>query len=160
MKKIAALIILIVIFLSALYYYRSTKEHLPFRCDGQMHNQIVTPTGNVQLNAYISVIFTAENSGTMYSVGSVKDEHTSYILQRHTLFSIKPSPIKGLSNIAFTQEQVHPLDNTPDNLWHNFILPQVNNVGFNVEIMPVNQNALLIQGLTTPFIICINPVKS
>ncbi|WP_431225411.1 FidL-like protein [Serratia sp. L9] len=160
MKKIIALFILIVIFLSALYYYRATKEHLPFRCDGQIHNQTVTPTGNVQLNAYISVIFTAENTGTMYTVGSVKDEHTSYILHRHSLFSIKPSPIKGSNNIIFTQEQIHPLDNTPDKLWHNFILPQVDNVDFNVEIKPVNQNALLIQGLSIPFIICINPVKS
>lgn len=163
MKKIILTIIfiaLITITLVYILYYKHTSETPPFRCDGQILNKVATPTGNVELNAYISIIFTTDRTGIMYTTGSVKDENTLYTLQRQTFFNIHPAPLKGTNDVYFTNETVHPTDNTPDSLWHNVILPQVNNVKFNVEIKTVNYNTLLVQGLSTPFIICVRPYKS
>ncbi|MGH2624918.1 MAG: hypothetical protein ACRDE7_14720 [Sphingobacterium sp.] len=162
MKKITITIFFIVLIVTSLIfllYYKHDNEHFPFRCDGQMLNQVATPTGNVELNAFISVIFTTDRTGIMYTTGSVKDKNTLYTLQRQTFFNITPAPLKGTNDVYFTHETVHPTDNTPDNLWHNVILPQVNNVKFNVEMKIVNHNALLVRGLSTPFIICVKPYK-
>lgn len=151
------LIIASIILLGILYYYQQTHDYFPFRCDGQITSQVVLPSGDVDLNTYISVIFSGDSSGEMYSIGSVKKGGSDYILHRQNFFSMKKSALKETINVKFTNEAVHPTDTTPDYLWHNIVLPQVNNVGINIEIKPISQNILLIQGLTSPIIICVRP---
>ncbi|MGL5388373.1 MAG: hypothetical protein ACRC2A_05275 [Enterobacterales bacterium] len=155
MKKIIGAVLFLVILLPSLWYYSQQQSRKPFRCDTQQISVQVKAQNNIVLNANSTIIFSSAKTGVAYITGSITENNTRYLLDRNISFSITPSEIKGNNNTQFTHENVHPADNTPDSVWHNFLMPEVENIDFYTEIKPLRGNALLIRGFTNPFLVCI-----
>lgn len=155
MKKIIAAVLLLAFLLIGLWYYSLHQGRKPFRCDAQQIYVQVKSQKNIVLNANSTVIFSSLKTGIVYITGSIKEDDTRYRLVRKIFFTITPSEIKGTNNTQLTHEEVHPSDNTPDKIWRNILLPEIQHVDFYTEIMPLRHNALLIRGFSNPFMVCI-----
>ncbi|MEX3004746.1 hypothetical protein [Serratia fonticola] len=154
MKKIIGAVLLLASLLIGLWYYSLHQGRKPFRCDTQQISVQVKGKKNIVLNANSTVIFSSSNTGIVYISGSIKEDDTRYLLARKIFFTINPSEIKGADNTQFTHEERHPGDNTPDQIWRDFLLPEIQHVDFHSEIIKLHQNALLISGVTNPFLVC------
>jgi hypothetical protein len=154
MNKVIAAVLLLAFLLIGLWYYSLHQDRKPFRCDAQQIFLQVKGQKNIVLNANATVIFSSSKTGIVNINGSIKEDDTRYLLTRKIFFTITPSEIKGANNTQFTHEAVHPGDNTPDQIWRNFLLPEIERVDFYTEIMPLRHNALLIRGFTNPLMVC------
>lgn len=155
MKKTIGAALVIATLLIGLWYYQGHNTRKPFRCDTQQISVQVKTQNPIVLNANSTVIFSSAETGIAYITGSITENGTRYLLDRNISFTITPSELKGSNNTQFTHEEVHPADNTPDNVWRNVLMPEVENVDFYTKITPLLHNALLIQGVTNPFLACV-----
>lgn len=154
MKKVIGAVLLVAFLLICLWYYSLLQGRKPFRCDAQQISVQVKGQKNIFLNANATVIFSSSKTGIFYITGSIKEDDTRYLLDRKVFFTIMPSEIKGANNTQLTHEEVHPGDNTPDQIWRNFLLPETQHVDFYTELKPLHHNALLIRGFTNPLMVC------
>ncbi|CAM3829457.1 hypothetical protein [Serratia silvae] len=156
MKKIIGAALLFIVLLMCLWYFNVHHQgRKPFRCDTQQLSLQVKAKSNIVLKASSTIIFSSSKSGMFYITGSIKENDTRYLLDRNITFSITPSEIKGGNNVQFTHEQVHPADNTPGNVWRNYVMPEIELVDVYTEVVPLFHNALLIRGFSNPFLVCI-----
>lgn len=156
MKKIiGAALLLAVLFICLGYYITHQQSRKPFRCDTQQLSVQVKAKSNISLNANSTILFSSSKSGMFYITGSIKENDTRYLLDRNISFSITPSEIKTGNNVKFTHEQIHPADNTPDNIWRNYLMPEIELINIYTEVIPLFHNALLIRGFSNPFLVCI-----
>ncbi|CAI0878677.1 hypothetical protein [Serratia fonticola] len=156
MKKIIGAALLLTVLLMCLWYFNAHHQgRNPFRCDTRQLSVQVKAKTNIVLNASSTILFSSSKSGMFYITGSVKENDTRYLLDRNISFAITPSEIKGGNNVQFTHEQIHPADNTPDNIWHNYLMPEIELVDIYTEAVPLFHNALLIRGFSNPFLVCI-----
>jgi hypothetical protein len=156
MKKIIGAALLLTVLLICLGYYTTHHQSKkPFRCDTQQLSVQVKAKNNIVLRASSTILFSSSKSGMFYITGSIKENDTRYLLDRNISFSVTPSGIKRGNNVQFTHEQVHPADNTPDNIWRNYLMPEIELVDVYTEVAPLFHNALLIRGLSNPFLVCI-----
>lgn len=157
MKKIiGALLLLAALLMSLWYWYYSLHQgRKPFRCDTQQISVQVKSPKNIVLNANSTVIFSSAKNGIVYITGSIKEGETQYLLDRKIFFTITPSELQRNDDTQFTREEVHPGDSTPDPIWHNILLPEIQRTDFYTEIKPLFHNALLIRGINNPFLVCI-----
>jgi hypothetical protein len=154
MKKVIIAVLLFASLVIGLWYYSLHQSRKPFRCDAQQISVQVKGKKNIVLNANATVIFSSSKNSLIYITGSIKEDDTRYLLDRKIFFTITPSEIKGANNTQLTHEEVHPGDNTPDQIWRNFLLPEIQHVDFYSEMKSLRQNALLISGVTNPFLVC------
>lgn len=154
MKKFVGAVLFTAILLLCLWYY-TQHGRKPFRCDTQQISVLVKAQTDIVLNANSTVIFSSAQNGIVYLIGSVKENDTRYLLDRKIFFTLTPSELEGASNTQLTHEEVHPADSTPDRIWQNFLLPEVQRVNFYTQIIPLFHNALLIKGVSNPFLVCI-----
>ncbi|WP_431225146.1 hypothetical protein ACQ86O_10355 [Serratia sp. L9] len=154
MKKMIGAVLFTAILLIYLWYY-TQQGRKPFRCDTQQISVQVKAKTDILLNANSTVIFSSAQNGIVYLIGSVKENDTRYLLDRKIFFIITPSELEGVNNTQLTHEDVHPADSTPDIIWRNFLLPEIQNVNFYTEIITLFHNALLIKGVNNPLLVCI-----
>lgn len=156
MKRMIGAVLLFTALLMCLWWWHVHHQgRKPFRCDTQQISSLVKTHNNISLNANSTIVFSSSKTGIFYITGSIKENDTRYLLDRKIFFTITPSELKGANNTQITHEEVHPVDNTPDNVWRNIMMPEVKNVDFYTEITPLLHNAMLIRGLTNPFLVCI-----
>lgn len=154
-KNICIGLSLAVVLMCFWYYHSHYLSRKSFHCDTQQISVQVKAKNDIFLNAYSTVVFSSSKTGIIYITGSIKENDTRYLLDRNISFVVTPSEVKGGKNTQFTHEEVHPADNTPDKIWRNFLMPEIGHVEFHTEILPLLHNALLLRGLTNPFLICI-----
>ncbi|CAI2006528.1 TPA: hypothetical protein ACSTLY_004229 [Serratia fonticola] len=154
MKKIIGAVLFLASLLIGLWYYSLQQGRKPFRCDAQQVSVQVKAQKSIVLNANSTIIFSSSNTGIIFITGSIKEDDTRYLLDRKIFFTITPSEIKGTDNTQLTHEEVHPGDNTPNKIWINILLPEIQRIGFYTETIPLHHNALLIRGVTNPFLAC------
>ncbi|MEX3004755.1 hypothetical protein [Serratia fonticola] len=156
MKKIIGAALLLTVLLMCLWYFNAHHQgRNPFRCDTRQLSVQVKAKTNIVLNASSTILFSSSKSGMFYITGSVKENDTRYLLDRNISFAITPSEIKGGNNVQFTHEQIHPADNTPDDIWRKYVMPEIELVDIYTEVVPLFHNALLIRGFSNPFLVCI-----
>ncbi|MBC3377670.1 hypothetical protein H8I69_00860 [Serratia fonticola] len=156
MKRIIATVLLLTALLMCLWWWHAHHQgRPPFRCDTQQISVQVKAQTNILLNANSTIIFSSSKTGIVNLVGSIKENDTRYQLSRKLFFTITPSELKGVNNTQITHEEVHPADNTPNNVWQKFLMPEVEKVDFYTELVPLFNNAVLIRGLVNPFLVCI-----
>lgn len=156
MKKIIGAVLLLTVLLTCLWSFNVHHQgRKPFRCDTQQLSLQVKAESNIVLKASATIIFSSSKSGMFYISGSIKENDTRYLLDRNTSFTITPSEIKRGNNVQFTHDQVHPADNTPDDIWRKHIMPEIELVDIYTEVIPLFHNALLIRGFSNPFLVCI-----
>ncbi|ALX96642.1 hypothetical protein AV650_25270 [Serratia fonticola] len=154
MKTVISTVLIFISLLIGLWYYSLHQVRKPFRCDAQQISVQVKGQKSIVLNANATVIFSSSKNGIVYISGSIKESDTRYLLARKIFFTITPSEIKGTNNTQLTHEEVHPGDNTPEKIWRDFLLPEIQHVDFYSEIKKLRHNALLISGVTNPFLVC------
>ncbi|WP_422526609.1 hypothetical protein [Serratia fonticola] len=156
MKRVIGTVLLFTVLLMCLWWWRSHHQDIkPFRCDTQQISLQVKRNSNIVLIANATVIFSSSKTSIVYITGSIKDNDKRYQLARKIFVTITPSELKGVNNTQITHEEVHPIDNTPDIIWRDFLMPEVEKVDFYTEIIPLFHNAVLIRGLTNPFLVCV-----
>lgn len=153
MKKVIGAVLLLASLLIGLWYYSLHQGKKPFRCDTQQIYVQVKAMKNINLNANSTIIFSSSKTGIVYIAGSIKEDDTRYLLDRKIFFTRTPSELKGSDNTQLTREEVHPSDNTPDKIWRDVLLPEIQQVDFHTEITQLRHNALLIRGVNNPFLI-------
>ncbi|MEB7884167.1 hypothetical protein [Serratia fonticola] len=155
MKRISSAVLIFSVLLMCIWWWHHYHQgRKPFRCDTQQISILLKTHNNISLNANSTIVFSSSKTGIVYITGSIKENDTRYLLDRKIFFTITPSELKGANNTQITHEEVHPVDTTPDNVWRNIIMPEVKNVDFYTEITPLFHNAMLIRGLTNPFLVC------
>ncbi|MFV8845424.1 hypothetical protein [Serratia fonticola] len=154
MKKVIGAVLFLASLLIGLWYYSLYQGRKPFRCDAQQISVQVKAKKSIVLNANATVIFSSSKASLIYITGSIKEDETQYLLDRKIFFTITPSEIKGTDNTQLTHEEVHPGDNTPNQIWLNVLLPEIQRINFYTKIIPLHHNALLIRGVTNPFLVC------
>ncbi|HEJ9055887.1 TPA: hypothetical protein SML50_000115 [Serratia fonticola] len=148
-------IIFIFIFsLSGAYYYLSHTKWKPFRGYTHLNSHIVTKEGKrLELNLDISIVAGHEGSSEVLMAGSLKGAKNDYVIYRRIFITMKQSDFKGFNKSIITREERHPIDDVPDKIWQQYVLPEAPDVAFYIETKHLNNNAYLIKGLTNPYFI-------
>lgn len=156
MKKIVAILLSIISLGAILFYVYQFLTYRPFHCDAQMFAHLSTKDDDkIEVNTHIDIIYSSERNGIMKFSGSVKDQTKSYILRRTAHFTISQSELENVNKVVFTRTESHPLDNLPDDLWVNRVLPQTPGIEFYSKIRALERNAIIIKGFSNPLIVCI-----
>lgn len=156
MKKIIIALLLLISLCATLFYVYQYTSRKPFHCDAQMFARLSTKDDEkIEVNTHIDIIYSSEHNGVMKFSGSVKDRVKSYILRRTVHFTIAPSELENVNKVVFTRTESHPLDNLPDDLWLNRVLPQTPGIEFYSKIRALEGDAIIFKGFSNPLIICI-----
>lgn len=156
MKKIVVALLLIISLCATLFYIYQVQSRKPFHCNAQLFAQLkLYETDKVEVNTHVDVIFRSTHDGIMKFSGSIKNKGNNYILRRTVYFTINPSELENVNEVVFTRTESHPVDNTPEDLWQNRVLPQTPGIGFYSKIKGLEKNAIIIKGFTNPLIVCI-----
>ncbi|WP_439090259.1 hypothetical protein [Serratia bockelmannii] len=154
MKKIViGLSSLIIVFLSGFHVYRS---HETTRCDAHSSLHIYSKEGKqLELNLNITVVTIHKGSSELFVVGSLKEPGNVYVISRHLFMAVKSSGFKDYSKTTITREERHPIDNLPNDLWQQYVLPAAPSVAFYMEIKRLNKKIYFFRGLTSPILVCV-----
>lgn len=154
-RIIISLSIIVIVGLSGIFYYLSHTKWKPFRCHTHLSSHIATKEGKkLELNLDISIVTDHEGSSEVLTAGSLKGAEHSYVISRRTFITMKQSEFKGFSKTMITREERHPIDNVPNEIWQQYVLPEAPGVAFYMETKYLNNNAYLIKGLTNPHFVC------
>lgn len=156
MKKNLIIVLLsLMILISAVYFYNSYKSWEPFRCDTQIKTLItLQDQENLALNLHITIVFTSPEKGDLVAAGSLTGAKKDYIVARKISFETKHSALSGINKTTINSEVHHEIDNVPDELWEQYIMPEKTGVEFYLESKRLNKNAVLIKGLSNPYFVC------
>lgn len=154
-RIIIGLSVFFVVILSGVALYLNHSSWKPFRCNTHASSHIVSVDGRqLELNLDISVVTAQEGRSELLTVGSLKGLDQNYVITRRMFVSIKDSEFKGFSKTMITREERHPIDNIPDEIWQQYVLPEAPGVAFYMETKRLSKNIFLIKGLTNPYFVC------
>lgn len=155
-KKLFALLVTIFI-CGYIYYHLDFNVHgkKPFRCDSQVISHIERNEKNIDINLYISAIFTIRGEGLLEVTGTYKQDNQQYLVNRKVIFTHKNSELNNMKKTTITREIVTSVDNVPNDSWRRYILPDIPGIEFYTELKRMNKNAMLFQGLSNPFFLCV-----
>lgn len=147
-------LVIVIVILSGIYYF-SRSNWKPFRCDTHLSSHIATKEGNkLALNLDINIVTAHEGNSEALVVGSLKGERNNYVISRRIFITMKQSDFKGFAKTMIIREKRHPIDNVPEEIWKQYLLPEAPGVAFYMETKHLNNNAYLITGLTSPLFVC------
>lgn len=148
--KIILALLLIVLVLCSLFYYNHQQQQ-PFRCDVQLLSYIEQDGSKIGMNLNANIIFTLHHEGILSFTGSVKKDGHEYIVVRRLFFTTTPSELDGTNKMKITREEISPSDQLPEGVWKRYI---IQGTVFYTQMTAVNNNGLLLQGLSNPFFVC------
>ncbi|EMI4411653.1 hypothetical protein [Serratia ureilytica] len=147
--------IFFVVILCGVVLYLNHSSWKPFRCNTHVSSHIVSMDGRkLKLNLDISVVTAQEGRSEVLVVGSLNGLNKNYAISRRMFVSIKDSDFKGFTKTMITREERHPIDNIPDEIWQQFVLPEAPGVAFYMETKLLSKNLFLVKGLTNPYFVC------
>jgi hypothetical protein len=155
MKKFisAFLFIILLMCLLSWYFHHYTKSI--FRCDTQKMSVLIKWPKIIELNANSTIMISPSEAGIIYITGSIQENDDKYVINRTIAFTMTPLGREGANKTQFTHEEIHPGDNTPENIWTDYLRPNFMHVNFYMEIIPLLHNAVLIKGVNNPYFVCI-----
>ncbi|CAI1051053.1 hypothetical protein [Serratia quinivorans] len=154
-KIIIAISVSIIIILSGVAFYLNHSSWEPFRCNTHVSSHIASLDGQqLELNLDINVVTAQEDRSELLVVGSLKGFNKNYAISRKLYLSIQDSGFKGITKAMITREQRHPIDNIPDEIWQQYVLPEAPGVAFYMETKRVSKNLFLIKTLNNPYFSC------
>ena len=144
-----------VVILSGVALYLNHSSWKPFRCHTHVSSHLVSLDGRkLELNLDISIITAQEGRSELLTVGSLKGLNNNYAISRRMFVSIKDSDFRGFTKAMITREERQPIDNNPDDVWQQYVLPEAPGVAFYMETKRLSKNLFLVKGLTNPFFVC------
>lgn len=154
-KIIIGLAVFFVVILSGVAFYLNQSSWKPFRCNIHASSHIVSVDGQqLELNLDVNVITAQEDKSELLMIGSLKGLNKNYAISRRMFMSIKDSDFKGFTKAMITREERQPIDNIPEEIWLQYVLPEAPGVAFYMETKRLSKNLFLVKGLTNPFFVC------
>ncbi|WP_256814438.1 MULTISPECIES: hypothetical protein [unclassified Serratia (in: enterobacteria)] len=148
-------LIFFIIILGCAALYLNYPSEKPFRCNAHVSTYFTSKDGKkLVLNLDLNVITAREGRSEVLAVGSVTGLDKDYVIARRIFISMKESDFKNLSKTLVTREERHPIDNLPEEIWREYVLPEAPGVAFYAEAKKIRENLYLIKGLTNPYFIC------
>ena len=145
----------ITIILSGVALYLNHASWKPFRCNTHASSHITSLDGRkLELNLNINVVTAQEGKSELLAVGSLNGLSKNYAISRRVFISIKESDFRGFTKAMITREERQPIDNIPDEIWQQYVLPESPGVAFYMETKRLSKNLFLVKGLTNPFFVC------
>lgn len=163
MKKMlifAAPVLALSFFTPWFIYTQGAKPPLSYICES---NQSLTTYWQydknipITINADLFISFIDSENGIFTVVGTVEKNGNVYFLSRRINFHTSPKMLNGMKRVTFTKESVQPVDNTPDEIWQKYFLPEKLGVDFYAGAKMINDNTLYFKGFSNPYTICVIP---
>lgn len=156
---IIALPILALSFFGPWIFYSDTKvSSQPFACEANFsqtsywqHNKNIP----VKINANLLISFLDKENGVLVASGTVERNDNIYVLTRRVNFHTSPNQLNGMKTVTFTNEWAHTVDNTPDDIWQNYFMPEKIGTGFYANTRLLNDNTMYIKAFSSPYLICV-----
>ncbi|WP_369309715.1 FidL-like protein [Providencia rettgeri] len=114
------------------------------------HSEVVwikdnsTPEGLV-LESKLNVMLSDENSGRINIYGNIKDRDKAYRVDRAIYFSYQPIDRKNNYLLSFKSSSVTISDNTPNELFSNFIQLEKDKIKYYVNVTKMNDNIYILK---------------
>ncbi|CAI1932329.1 hypothetical protein [Serratia proteamaculans] len=160
-KLIVASLVLAISFLTPwIIYTGSESKSGAFTCESNFSltafwkNDKSIP---ITINADLQLSFIDNEHGVLAAVGNVERNGHIYLLSRRINFRTSPNIFNGMKKITFTKETAHIADNTPDEIWKIYFLPESIGVDFYAGSKMLNDNTMLINAFYIPYSICVIP---
>ncbi|HIE4390634.1 TPA: hypothetical protein ACXM56_002514 [Serratia liquefaciens] len=154
-RIIIGLSVFFVVILSGVALYLNYSSWKPFRCHTHASSHLISVDGRkLELNLDISIVTAQEGRSELLAVGSLKGLNKNYAISRRMFVSIKDSDFRGFTKAMITREERQPIDNIPDEIWQQYVLPEAPGVAFYMETKRLSKNLFLVKGLTNPFFVC------
>lgn len=161
MKKkfvLALLALSLSFFLPWLMFSHSGGNTPPFTCETNFSQSSFWQNNKaipIVINA-TQVISLVDNEHGFFIVrGTVETNGNIYALSRQVNFNSSSMILNGMKKITFTKELTRVTDNTPDEIWQNYFMPQKLGVDFHVNMVMLNDNTMFIKSFTSPYLICV-----
>ncbi|WP_145513911.1 hypothetical protein [Yersinia massiliensis] len=154
-RTIIWLAVFITVILSGVTFYRHHLSWQPFRCNTHAISHIVTLDGRkLELNLNFNVVTPHKGKSELLAVGSLSGLNENYAISRRIFISIQNSDFIGFTKAMITREEHQPIDNIPNDIWQQYVMPEALGVAFYIETKQLNKNLFLVKGLTNPFFVC------
>ncbi len=114
------------------------------------HSEVVwikdngTPEG-ISLRSKMSILTSNKNQGRINMYGYIKNKEITYRLDRAIYFNHQPVDKKGNYSINFTSLSVTTSDNTPSELFSNFIQLEKDKINYYVNITKMEDNIYILK---------------
>lgn len=158
-KLIFAIPVLALILLTSwIVYTHSERKNLPLICES---NHLLTTYWQydkntpITVNTDVFISLTDSENGVLSVNGTVERKGNLYILSRRVNYHTSPMMLNGMRKITFTKETAHLVDNTPDEIWQKYFIPEKIGVEFYVEVTMLNDNTMYLKGFSNPYNICV-----
>lgn len=146
-------IILFKVFIILLLSFGARAEQ-PFKCTSQYKTYVQGDTESVGFEGRITLFLKSDTEGFFSLSGHVKTSENTYLLSRHSYFTLAPQEINQVKQASITKVVKHPSDTTPDIVWLDYILPELPGIDFHIEIWPLKDNLVLIKSINTGYLVC------
>ncbi|CAI1595356.1 hypothetical protein [Serratia quinivorans] len=163
MKKmlILAIPVLAICFLTPwIIYTGGERKNPPFTCESNFSLSAFWKNDKnipIVINADLKLSFINNENGILSAMGNVERNGNIYFLARRLNFHTSQTPLGNMKKVTFTKETAHISDNTPDEIWKTYFLPEQLGVDFYADTKVLNDNTMLIRAFSTPYSICVIP---
>ncbi|MGL6011457.1 MAG: FidL-like protein, partial [Shewanella oncorhynchi] len=93
--------------------------------------------------------------GLVSMTGTIKQNDKDYLVSRTLFFTIKKSGLKNNYKVEISREEIDKRDELPEDLWLKYVFPKSTGVEFYSEVRELNKNAILLQSLSNPLLVCV-----
>lgn len=154
MKKysILAAVVIATIVIGLLLIKRVNNK--AFRCDAHIVSTVVTGGSKYVLNANINILSVSGKELIAFTNGSMENNGNKYVVARKSFITYAPSAIKDISKARVVREEINPMDTLPPKIWNDLFLVQPIGIDFYAKIQELPDNALLLEGLSNPYVVC------
>lgn len=137
-----------------LFFSFSTSAEGPFKCTSYYKTYIEKEHDFTLFYGRLTLFLKNEHKGFFELVGKLKTNENSYLLYRTAYFTLTPQEIRQVKQANIVRVAKHPSDTTPENIWLADILPQLPGIDFQIEILRLKDNLILVKSLNTGYLIC------
>lgn len=146
MKKYFILAIVLVAAATVAYYNLNNEKNDIQFC----HSELVWIKDNgtqdgLNLKSKVTIQLSEDNHGRINMYGNVKNQENTYRLDRAIYFDYQQVDLKGNYIINFTSSSITSSDNTPYNVFANFIQLEQDKIKYYVNIKKMTDNIYILK---------------
>lgn len=125
-----------------------------FKCISQYKTHVEDDTESVNFEGRITVFLQNDNNGFFSLAGHVSTKDNHYLLSRTANFTLASQEVNQVKKVNIIKVIKHPTDTTPEDIWMDYILPELPGIDFHIEIWSLKDNLILIKSINTGYLVC------
>ncbi|MFW5387697.1 MULTISPECIES: FidL-like protein [unclassified Yersinia (in: enterobacteria)] len=142
----------------AIFWAYQLLPKVVLQCDSELYlKKNINTYDSVSLLADVSIFLSRNGDGFIKFTGTAQDKTSSYILNRALPFNYTTLDNNGVYTVNFTTQIIRAIDDVPDNVWSKFIQTTRDDVQYFVSVKNIDKNLYVINGLSSPVLICATP---